>query len=614
MVVLTATTELPIGGTWIDGGEILTHRADTRWTAPQIGYRPKDDPGTHRSGRQQLFWAGFPIVGSGEQRPPMGISDSSQRWWGSAFTLAGFVLAVVTLPASVALAGELDQAFCEVDLSGTWDSASDSCSVSWSTNLNGAVITVPAGFTLIAQIDPNTSKPYPPPSITVASGGSLSMYSATEIDLPETVRTAPLWNNGSVELFATSLEMGAGSVNNGSILGAGSQLPFHFSSVTLYSSENKGLIIAPIVSLVDSVNAGSIEADSVYAYGTVVNYGSVAADALALETVDGIATWFNYCGASLTAAEVDAPDRVVDVGCPSIATTITPTPASGAVPLTVDWTITLENDGDQDLTSPSVEVSADGGATTPIGLSGPSASGDTGEDGVLGVGEVWKWVIQTKESTSRTLTATGSGTASSGFVVTYPGDPEARSRASLDFFVDVDSASLFVGDIQWLRQRGITKGCNPPVNDRFCPDQAVTRAQMASFLVRALDLRDGADLDRFVDDDESVHEADINQLAAAGITRGCNPPDNDRFCPHDPVTRGEMAAFLVRAYGYTDGGGGNIFTDDDDSIFEGDIDRLGTAGVTKGCNPPTNDRFCPEDPVLRDQMASFLARAHTITD
>ena len=53
--------------------------------------------------------------------------------------------------------------------------------------------------------------------------------------------------------------------------------------------------------------------------------------------------------------------------------------------------------------------------------------------------------------------------------------------------------------------------------------------------------------DTFSDDDGSVFEADIEWLAAAGITRGCNPPANDRFCPNDAVTRGQMAAFLHRA-------------------------------------------------------------------
>jgi len=98
-------------------------------------------------------------------------------------------------------------------------------------------------------------------------------------------------------------------------------------------------------------------------------------------------------------------------------------------------------------------------------------------------------------------------------------------------------------------------------------------------------------------------------LAEEGITLGCNPPANDRFCPGDPVTRGQMAAFLVRAFGYSDRGSRD-FGDDDGSVFEADIERLATAGVTVGCNPPANDRFCPRDPVTREQMAAFLWRAN----
>jgi hypothetical protein len=50
----------------------------------------------------------------------------------------------------------------------------------------------------------------------------------------------------------------------------------------------------------------------------------------------------------------------------------------------------------------------------------------------------------------------------------------------------------------------------------------------------------------FVDDDTSVFEADIEWLADAGVTKGCNPPTNDRFCPNENVTRGQMAAFMRR--------------------------------------------------------------------
>jgi hypothetical protein len=72
---------------------------------------------------------------------------------------------------------------------------------------------------------------------------------------------------------------------------------------------------------------------------------------------------------------------------------------------------------------------------------------------------------------------------------------------------------------------------------------------MAAFLTRALGLSGGEGSDRFTDDDGSIFEVDIERIAAAGITLGCNPPAGDWFCPDLAVTRGQMAAFLYRALG-----------------------------------------------------------------
>ncbi len=172
-------------------------------------------------------------------------------------------------------------------------------------------------------------------------------------------------------------------------------------------------------------------------------------------------------------------------------------------------------------------------------------------------------------------------------------------------FIDVPRGALFFDQIEWLAETGITKGCNPPLNDRYCPDDPVTRGQMAAFLTRALDLP-AVSIDTFGDDDDSVFEASINALAAAGITKGCNPPTNDLYCPDANVTRGQMAAFLTRALNLPSGTPG-AFTDDD-GVFEANIEALASAGITKGCNPPTNDLYCPYDLVTRGQMAAFLFR------
>jgi subtilisin family serine protease len=174
-------------------------------------------------------------------------------------------------------------------------------------------------------------------------------------------------------------------------------------------------------------------------------------------------------------------------------------------------------------------------------------------------------------------------------------------------FIDTGGL-IFEEDIDWLSGSGITHGCNPPANDRYCPDSYVTRGQMAAFLVRALGYADAGAGDYFVDDDGSVFEAAIDKLAVAAVTAGCNPPANDRFCPNRYVTRGQMAAFLVRALGLSDQGS-HDFVDDDGLAFESSIEKLATAGITRGCNPPANDRFCPTSYVTRGQMAAFLRRA-----
>ncbi|MGF1665922.1 MAG: putative glycoside hydrolase [Acidimicrobiia bacterium] len=172
-------------------------------------------------------------------------------------------------------------------------------------------------------------------------------------------------------------------------------------------------------------------------------------------------------------------------------------------------------------------------------------------------------------------------------------------------FFDVTNSNTFASDVAWMADEAITGGCNPPWSDFYCPELSVTRGQMAAFLVRSLGLTGSGP--SFSDTGGSVFAADISRLAAAGITRGCNPPANTRFCPDEPVTRGQMAAFLVRALELSEVG--PSFSDTGGSVFAADVSRLAAAGITRGCNPPANTRFCPDQSVTRAQMAAFLHRA-----
>lgn len=180
-------------------------------------------------------------------------------------------------------------------------------------------------------------------------------------------------------------------------------------------------------------------------------------------------------------------------------------------------------------------------------------------------------------------------------------DP-TEQRLPASGFWDVPPESTFSADVAWLGGEGITRGCNPPWRDHFCPDRGLTRAQAATMLVRALDLP-ATDVDRFGDDDHATsHEADINALAAAGITRGCAP---DRFCPDKVLTRQQMASLIARALDLP-AVAGDTFVDDDGSSHEADIERIAAVGITRGCGETT---FCPTRAVRRDEVAAFLHRA-----
>ncbi|HEU4915153.1 MAG TPA: hypothetical protein VFV13_01145 [Acidimicrobiia bacterium] len=174
-----------------------------------------------------------------------------------------------------------------------------------------------------------------------------------------------------------------------------------------------------------------------------------------------------------------------------------------------------------------------------------------------------------------------------------------------------DNGSVYEGAIEAIAAKGITFGCNPPRNDKFCVEDTVTRGQMAAFIARAGNLP-SASHDYFEDDNRSNFEDAINRIAEAGITRGCNPPANDRFCPTRTITRGEMAAFLARAFDKPPSSTDH-FDDDNRSIFEDAINRIADAGITLGCNPPTNSLFCPGAKVTRGQMAAFIMRALELT-
>jgi hypothetical protein len=158
----------------------------------------------------------------------------------------------------------------------------------------------------------------------------------------------------------------------------------------------------------------------------------------------------------------------------------------------------------------------------------------------------------------------------------------------------------FRTEITWLSALGITSGCAAGL---FCPDDALTRAQMATFLATALKLP-ASPVDYFDDDGGSIHEASINRLAHAGIASGCA---TRLFCPGASVTRAQTATFFANGFGLS--GGSNAFSDDNGSVHEANINALAASGITSGC---AAGLFCPNDPISRDQMAAFFFRGRDL--
>ncbi len=144
----------------------------------------------------------------------------------------------------------------------------------------------------------------------------------------------------------------------------------------------------------------------------------------------------------------------------------------------------------------------------------------------------------------------------------------------------------------------------------FEPDAAITRQQVATFIAQMLE-SSGVSLpsnppDAFADDDHSIHQLRINQLAALGVVQGKTATS---YRPAALVSRGEMATILVRAHrevtGKTLADGVNRFRDDAGSVHEVNINRVATAGIAAGNTAST---FAPKNPVTRGQMSTFVSR------
>ncbi|MGC2241841.1 MAG: FG-GAP-like repeat-containing protein [Acidimicrobiia bacterium] len=168
-----------------------------------------------------------------------------------------------------------------------------------------------------------------------------------------------------------------------------------------------------------------------------------------------------------------------------------------------------------------------------------------------------------------------------------------------------DDRSRFEPYIERAVSVGLVQGCNPPDNDRFCPNRTVTRGEMAVMLARGTRLPEPT-VQHFTDDAGSPAERAIESLAEAGATNGCG---EGLFCPDRTLTRGEMATLIGRTLGWVEPPTTFPYFDLVDSPHGPWVAALAAKGGLEPCDEPIGTRMCPNQPVARDEAAYALVTA-----
>lgn len=176
-------------------------------------------------------------------------------------------------------------------------------------------------------------------------------------------------------------------------------------------------------------------------------------------------------------------------------------------------------------------------------------------------------------------------------------------------FVDVDGNNVHAGNIQAIVARRITQGCG---DGRFCPSRTITRAQMAAFLHRVSSVFEEVSEPPALSDVPS--DAWYRTFALWAVKNNVIRAPGGRFDPGGAVTRADMAEMLAALprfqYRITVPDRAQGLFDDTTGLPDATvraIEGIRAAGVTAGCATGPL-RYCPDKPVTRAQMASFLAR------
>ena len=189
---------------------------------------------------------------------------------------------------------------------------------------------------------------------------------------------------------------------------------------------------------------------------------------------------------------------------------------------------------------------------------------------------------------------------------------QAAAAAASDTTVQAAAAGVHqpaVDALAALENVDVFAGTGCADGDGLCPHEPLSRWEMAVWLVRVIERADPpATLSRYDDVDSGEWwAAHAERLAQLGIDPGCGTRPL-RFCGDRTLERGEMAGLLARAFALPDAGSAGFADVPADHAFAADIDRVAAARITAGCEADPA-RYCPQQHVTRAQMATFLARA-----
>ena len=191
---------------------------------------------------------------------------------------------------------------------------------------------------------------------------------------------------------------------------------------------------------------------------------------------------------------------------------------------------------------------------------------------------------------------------------TQPGTPyQDPDTAAGDWFVD-DNGNVHEANINRIAHQGITVGCATQPESLYCPDRSVTRAEMATFLLRVLgqDTHSPAKTNQFADVAEDAWYTNyVHLFAELGVDTG----QAEMWRPDDPLTRREMAYWMVATFDDISAVPAPLGLFDDVARDDWEtIEGIYRVGVTFGCSDESL-LYCPDQPVTRGQMASFIIRA-----